>query len=509
MSNPLLAKALEELHELQKNGSIFQSSQFSGNNMTYLKKAGYLKPIIRGWYCQSHPGERDGDTTTWYAGFWEFVAKYLHSRFGTAYCLSPEISLVIHTRNSIIPKQIVAVVQKGSVNKVDLLHGTSIFIYPEKNNFPQEIQTLDNLNILPLEHALCKAGPQFFKNYQEEAEIAIGMIKDVSGLLSVLLTQSRMDAAASRLCGAFHFLGRDEEAHRIKTAYEAATFKHISLESPFEKTTPSLQPSRERNPYALRLQSMWNRYRDVVAELTTNITTPGQKLTSSDIVKNMDAQYANDAYHSLSIEGYKVTRELIQKIAQGGWNPEENQGDEATRNALAAKGYHLAYEALKRTIINAVDQHRDMAALIRTDHHKWYSELFAPSVQAGILAAHHLAGYRNAQVYLRGSSHVPFPKEAIVDAMEVYFELLENEKNSIVRAVLGHHLFGYIHPYMDGNGRMARFIMNAFLVSTNLPWVIIEVDDRDKYMRTLEEASVHGDIKPFAEFIVERIGKKH
>lgn len=47
------------------------------------------------------------------------------------------------------------------------------------------------------------------------------------------------------------------------------------------------------------------------------------------------------------------------------------------------------------------------------------------------------------------------------DAMPVLTELLESEGNDIVRAVLGHFFFVYIHPYMDGNGRTARFLMNV------------------------------------------------
>jgi len=41
-----------------------------------------------------------------------------------------------------------------------------------------------------------------------------------------------------------------------------------------------------------------------------------------------------------------------------------------------------------------------------------------------------------------------------------------------VRAVLGHWLFGYIHPYPDGNGRMARFLMNVVLASGGYSWTI-------------------------------------
>jgi Fic family protein len=50
---------------------------------------------------------------------------------------------------------------------------------------------------------------------------------------------------------------------------------------------------------------------------------------------------------------------------------------------------------------------------------------------------------------------VPPRWEALRDAMPVFFDLLEKETEPGVRAVLGHWLFGYIHPYPDGDGRMA------------------------------------------------------
>ena len=502
MSNKLLSIALKELHALQEQSSVFKSSDFSGKNMTYLKKAGYLKPIIRGWYHQSHPADMDGDSTAWYAGYWEFVAKYLDERFGSAYCLNPEISLLLHTQNSIIPKQIVVVTKKGAVGRVTLPHNTSLFTYPEKKAFPKESVRVNGLNVYMLEEALCKVGVSFFRDKQEEIEIALGMIKDVSALLHILLTRDRMDDAASRVCGALKFVGRKEDALRIKETYEAVTFKTVSLKNPFLEETALLKPSREHNPYALRLQSMWEKYRAVIISMEIPIPKQKTPFGIEEIAQEMEEKYQADAYHSLSIEGYKVSLELIDKVASGGWNPAQNPEDEATRNALAAKGYHGAFQAVKRSIIACIDDNKEMTEALRKEHHKWYSELFAPSVQTGIPEAQHLAGYRNHQVYLRGSLHVPFPKDAIVDAMETYFDLLAKEEDPIVGAILGHFMFGFIHPYMDGNGRMARFIMNAILVSHGYPWLVIKVEHRDSYMQALESASVDGDVKPFVAFIL-------
>ncbi len=85
--------------------------------------------------------------------------------------------------------------------------------------------------------------------------------------------------------------------------------------------------------------------------------------------------------------------------------------------------------------------------------------------------------------------------------MTMLFDLLEKEPEPAVRAVLGHWMFGYVHPYPDGNGRMARFLMNAMLASGGYPWAIIRVEDRDAYLAALDRASIDGDIAPFANFI--------
>ncbi|MEO4001992.1 Fic family protein [Mesorhizobium sp. CAU 1732] len=123
----------------------------------------------------------------------------------------------------------------------------------------------------------------------------------------------------------------------------------------------------------------------------------------------------------------------------------------------------------------------------------------------GILKASALAGYRNHPVYLRGSQHVPPRTEAVADGMNALFDLLEAEKEASVRAVLGHWLVGYVHPYPDGNGRIARFLMNAMLASGGYPWTVVRVDDRACYLAGLERASGDMDVRSFAEFLAERV----
>jgi Fic family protein len=139
--------------------------------------------------------------------------------------------------------------------------------------------------------------------------------------------------------------------------------------------------------------------------------------------------------------------------------------------------------------------------IARTAHKEWHRKLFQPCVRAGLIDAGALAGYRNTRVYIRSSRHVPPRWEVVRDAMPALFDLLEQETEPRVRAVLGHWLFGYIHPYTDGNGRMARFLMNVMLASAGYPWTVIRVKDRNAYLDALDRASIDTNIRAFAEFI--------
>ena len=85
--------------------------------------------------------------------------------------------------------------------------------------------------------------------------------------------------------------------------------------------------------------------------------------------------------------------------------------------------------------------------------------------------------------------------------MPVFFDLLREEENPAVRVVLGHFVFVYIHPYMDGNGRLGRFLMNLMFAAGGYSWTVIPVQARAAYMAALEEASVRQNIVPFADFL--------
>jgi hypothetical protein len=195
---------------------------------------------------------------------------------------------------------------------------------------------------------------------------------------------------------------------------------------------------------------------------------------------------------------------VIEKVRRGNWNPEKDHEDRKSRDALAARGYWQAFQLVKISVQKVIAG-ENPGTLARNAHKDWYRELFQPCVRAGLIEPGALAGYRNSPVYLRSSRYVPPRWEVVRDAMTALFDLLEQETEPGVRAVLGHWLFGYIHPYSDGNGRIARFLMNVTLASGGYPWTVIRVEDRTSYLEALDCASIDTDITPFAELVARRV----
>jgi Fic family protein len=328
------------------------------------------------------------------------------------------------------------------------------------------------------------------------------MISDVGDILKIVLEKGQT-TKAGRLAGAFRNIGHTSAADEIVNTMKSLGYD-IREEDPFADQS-TISYSRMISPYVMRLKLMWNKMRNVVIA-----NFPAIKHTHTDIeacLKDIDAQYQLDAYHSLSIEGYKVTDELIEKVKSGNWKPDQDSSDAEQRNAMAARGYWQAFQAVKESVKKILGG-ENPGEIVDNDHRVWYRELFAPSVAVGLLKASDLAGYRTNQVYIRGSIHTPLNPEAVREAMPVLFELLKNESDARVRIVLGHFIFVYIHPYMDGNGRIARFLMNTMLISGGYDWTIIPVERRQEYMAALEKASVNEDITDFTLFLASLIRKQ-
>ena len=489
-----LAQSLDVLKKVQeaKNSTIIRTNDISRTHLERLIDNRFLMKVVGGWFIQSDPSALSGDTTAWYISYWNFISEYIGERLGEDWCLSPEVSLDIQTGNWTVLPQLTVRSPKCSNSCVNLIFGCSIYFLKADCASNVIKENRYGLNVYSIPEALVMASPNLFRSSGITMRTELSSIKDSSDILPYLLDKGR-SSRAGRLIGAFKNVQMATIADEIQSTMTRFGYT-IREEDPFDD---SYQFTRELSPYATRLRLMWRSMRDTVFT-----TKPDESniIDTAAYMKDVEYRYKLDAYHSLSIEGYRVTEELIEKVRSGKWNPENNPSDKEDKAALAARGYWQAFQEVKKSLASILNG-ANAGSVVEKDHRNWYQEMFAPAVMAGIIKASDIAGYRTNQVYIRNSMHTPLNPEAVRDAMPVLFDLLKNEDDAWVRAVLGHFIFTFIHPYMDGNGRMGRFLMNVMLASGGYRWTIIRKEIRDEYMSALERASVQGDISSFAELL--------
>lgn len=76
------------------------------------------------------------------------------------------------------------------------------------------------------------------------------------------------------------------------------------------------------------------------------------------------------------------------------------------------------------------------------------------------------------------------------------------DKQAIVNAAVAHTDFVIIHPFTDGNGRVARLLLNLLLIRAGIPIAIITKEDRLRYYDALEEAQ-SGNLTPFMQLLLD------
>ena len=439
--------SLQRLHKIieKKKSHVLQSADIPRSDRELLIRTRWLEEIIRGWYLAIRPDLRNGDSTAWFANFWDFLSRFLKNT--KDYCLSAENSLDVHLGSMQIPKQVVVTVKKGGSGKVlQLPFGTSLLVYNDPN-VPEDIEEKKGLKVMPLAAALCRVSPTFFQRSPQEAEIALRMVHHSSDLLRYLLTFQNK-TAAERIVGAYRFLKEERMADDLVAGLSELGIK-IKEVNPFVEEKPLIHV-RVKSPYVARLQILWNQYREVI--ISHFPKPPGLPKNKEAYLKKVQSIYLHDAYNSLSIEGYQVSKELIDKVRKAEWNPDLDPTDRQHRDALAARGYYEAFLLVKESVEKILEKQLP-GQVVMQDLQKWYQKLFAPSVMVGILEPKDLFGYRRHQVYIRNSRHTPPSKEHITDCMEAFFQLL------VKRSTLAYEpswaisfLYTYTHSWTEMEG---------------------------------------------------------
>jgi len=193
-------------------------------------------------------------------------------------------------------------------------------------------------------------------------------------------------------------------------------------------------------------------------------------------------------WSSNALEGSSLTESETKVLLEDGLTV----GGKPIRDYYEATGHARAYDAMFSLLdaSSALTEH-DICEL----HRLFYSQV--DEVKAG--------AYRTERVFISGSQY-PLPRPEQVPGMMAEFVrwMADNEAglHPVVFAAQAHKRFVFIHPFIDGNGRVSRLLMNLCLLRRGYTLAIIPPILRAEYIAMLEKA--HTDDAPFVAFIAER-----
>lgn len=207
---------------------------------------------------------------------------------------------------------------------------------------------------------------------------------------------------------------------------------------------------------------------------------------NSALRRVMEETYYHHIYHTVAIEGNTLTLSEIRHIIE-------------TRYAVAGKTLQEQNEAVG---VDAAMKYINTTLLTRPgamtvgdilEIHRRVLGYVDP-VEAGRL--------RTSQVFV--GHHVPPHPQELQRHMQELVQWLNADEalqmHPVEYAALAHYKLVYVHPFVDGNGRTARLLMNVALMQARYPPITIRKEQRAEYYAALDTAN-EGDVRPFIRFI--------
>lgn len=193
-------------------------------------------------------------------------------------------------------------------------------------------------------------------------------------------------------------------------------------------------------------------------------------------------------WSSNALEGNTLTESETKVLLEDGLTV----GGKPLRDTFEALGHAKAYDFMFTLLHNTTITEDDVLELHR---------LFYEGVDL-----EHAGRYRDMDVFITGSQHSVTPPSRIEPEMKELFQWIAKERfqyHPVAFASQLHKRLVFIHPFRDGNGRVARLVMNAALIQEGYLPAIIPPVLRHEYISLLEQA--HTNDQPFARFIAERV----
>ena len=197
------------------------------------------------------------------------------------------------------------------------------------------------------------------------------------------------------------------------------------------------------------------------------------------------------AYTSNAIEGNTLTRKETELVIDDGIT----STSKPLKHYIEAVNHAKAFEQ----IINFLNEDCNI------------NENFMLNIHKRILTGlddDNAGFYRNCRVRISGSSVImPNPLKVPDLMIDFYNWLCNNMDDEPLTAILAHLQSVSIHPFVDGNGRCARLLMNTILLKFGFTPIIIRPTDRKKYLSVVENYQLKGDDKPYIVFMLNLLNR--
>lgn len=204
-------------------------------------------------------------------------------------------------------------------------------------------------------------------------------------------------------------------------------------------------------------------------------------VTLSSYEKDFELRFT---HNSTAIEGNTLTLMETKVVLEDG----VSIGGKELREIYEVVNHKKAYEYVKKCIA----ENKPLTENIVKDLHAILTENI---IVGGI--------YRNQEVRISGAGFTPPAGNEMYVQIKSFYEDLKynNDLNPIELAAWTHAEFVRIHPFVDGNGRTSRLLMNYQLMINGYLPVSVDKEDKLDYYNALEQYAAHGNLAPFADFV--------
>ncbi len=211
-----------------------------------------------------------------------------------------------------------------------------------------------------------------------------------------------------------------------------------------------------------------------------------------DLVKNLEDWFRVElTYTSNALEGNTLTRQETALVVEKGLTV----GGKTLCEHLEATNHAAAFDWISDKIKSSPDQITEKDIL-------FIHSLILKGIDEG-----NSGFYRNVPVRISGSTVIlPNPKK-VPDLMGNFISWLiqSKELHPIELAIEAHYRLVTIHPFVDGNGRTGRLLMNMILAQHGYPMAILRTKDRLPYITSLEKAQLGGSNSDYIKLLHEAI----